>query len=94
MSKEIIITGGRMAGKNTLLKYLNNEITAWENLYGDWYTLLYNPDGTQKPEKINDEQSYKALEICRTVMQVLQKIKRNRFTKLKRLNKKKYKIGK
>lgn len=78
---------------STLLKYLNNEIVKWENLYGYWYTYLYNSDGSQKPEYINDEQSYKALNESRVVMQVLNKIKRNRSTNLKRLEKRKYKIN-
>lgn len=76
-----------------LLKRLNNEIIEWENLYGQFYTYLYNPDGSQKPEELNNEQMYKSLEISRTVMQVLQKLKRNRFKDIKRLQKRKYKIG-
>lgn len=78
---------------NFLLKKLNNEIIAWENLYGESYTYLYNPDGSIREGLKYDDSMFENLRINKTVMQVLKKIKRNRFKDTKRLNKRKFKIG-
>jgi len=79
---------------NNFLKYLNNQITIWENLYGDFYTLLYDSNDKQRPEEVNNEQAYRSLKECLTVVNVLKKIKRNRFKKIKVIEKKKYRIYK
>jgi hypothetical protein len=78
--------------KNNLLKHLNNEIIKWENLYGYFYTTLYDENGHQRKENINENNLYDALNVCNTVMNVLNKIKRNRFNDIKKSEKRKYKI--
>lgn len=78
---------------NKLLKYLNNQIVIWENIYGDIYNFLYNPDGSQKPEEVNNKYLYSSLREAEAVMQTLHKIKRNRFKDVKRPEKRKYKIN-
>ncbi len=77
---------------NKLLKYLNNQIIIWENIYGDIYNVLYNPDGTQKQKEINNKYLYASLRNAQGIMQVLKKIKRNRFNDIKKLEKRRYKI--
>lgn len=79
---------------NLLLKKLNIEIIEWENLYGEWYTFLYNPDGSQVKEEINNDFAYKCLKECLLVMNVLKSLKNNRFKNRKRTPKRKYKISK
>lgn len=77
---------------NKLLKYLNNQIVIWENIYGDIYTLLYDSKGRQRKEYTNDSSLYSNLREVRAVMEVLKKIKRNRFNDIQKLEKKRYKI--
>lgn len=77
---------------NKLLKYLNNQIIIWENIYGDIYTLLYDSKGRQRKEYTNDSWLYHNLREARAVMEVLKKIKRNRFNDIQKLEKKRYKI--
>lgn len=77
---------------NKLLKYLNNQIIIWENIYGDIYTSLYDSKGRQRKEYTNGSWLYHNLREARAVMEVLKKIKRNRFNDIQKLEKKRYKI--
>lgn len=79
---------------NNLLKYLNNQITIWENNYGDLYTQLYDEEGHLIPtdNKILQDDMFKWLYSAEKVMKTLKKIKRNRFNQVKKLEKKRYKI--
>lgn len=81
---------------NYLLKRLNNEIVKWENWYGTWYSILYDSDGHLQhfDSELIKDQYIKLLHEARAVMQVLNKIKRNRFKDIKRLEKRRYKINK
>lgn len=73
---------------------LNNAITTWENLYGDFYTMLYNKNGKQRPEYINNEDMYTCLKNCWGILKVLYKLKNSRYKLQKRKVKKLYKINK
>ena len=79
---------------SNLLKYLNNQITIWENNYGDLYTQLYDKEGHLIPtnNKILQDDMFKWLYSAEQVMKILKKIKRNRFTQIKKTEKKRYKI--
>lgn len=79
---------------NNLLKYLDNQITIWENNYGDLYTQLYDKEGHLIPtnNKILQDDMFKWLYAAQQTMSVLRKIKRNRFNKVRKLEKKRYKI--
>lgn len=76
-----------------LLKRLNNEITIWENVYGEYYSYLYNADGSLRVKETDEASMFENLKVARTVMEVLQKLKRNRFNDIKRLEIKRYVIG-
>lgn len=79
---------------SSLLKYLNNQITIWENTYGDLYTQLYDEEGHLIPtnNKILQDDMFKWLYAAQQTMSVLKKIKRNRFIEIKKLEKKRYKL--
>lgn len=79
---------------NKLLKYLNNQIIIWENIYGDYYTMLYDKNENLIPmNEIMQNDLFKWLYSSQQVLSVLRKIKRNRFNDIKRLEKRKYKIN-
>lgn len=79
---------------NNLLKYLNNQITIWENTYGDLYTQLYDKEGRLIPtdNEILQNDMLKWLYSAEQVMRTLKKVKRNRFNQVKKPEKKRYKI--
>ena len=79
---------------SNLLKYLNNQITIWENNYSDLYTQLYDKEGHLIPtnNKILQDDMFKWLYSAEQVMKILKKIKRNRFNQIKKTEKKRYKI--
>lgn len=80
---------------NKLLKHLNNQITIYENRYGELYTMLYDENDNLRPtnnEILQDDLlkfKYAAME----VLLVLRKIKRNRFKDIKRMAKKEYRVN-
>ena len=75
-------------------KQLNNMIIEWENLYGDFYNLLYTRnDDLRKFDSIGEFNALTTdLNIARTVMQVLKKLKRNMYYMPKKEVKRKYKV--
>lgn len=80
---------------NKLLKYLNNQIVIWENIYGDYYSMLYDENDQLKPTKneILQNDLFKFKHAAMEVLLTLRKIKRNRFKDVKRPEKRKYKIN-
>ena len=90
----------RILKESTLKNYknittaLNNAVTTWENLYGDFYTMLYDENGKQRPEYINNEDMYACLKNCWGILKVLYKLKNSRYKLQKRKVKKLYKINK
>lgn len=90
----------RVIKESTLKNYknittaLNNAVTTWENLYGDFYTMLYDKNGKQRPEYINNEDMYTCLKNCWGILKVLYKLKNSRYKLQKRKVKKLYKINK
>lgn len=90
----------RVIKESTLKNYknittaLNNAVTTWENLYGDFYTMLYDKNGKQRPEYINNEDMYACLKNCWGILKVLYKLKNSRYKLQKRKVKKLYKINK
>jgi hypothetical protein len=80
---------------NKLLKYLNNQITIYENHYGWLYTELYDENDNLRPtnNKIMQDDLLKWKYAAMEVLLVLRKIKRNRFKDIKRPAKKEYKVN-
>ena len=80
---------------NKLLKYLNNQITIYENRYGWLYTELYDENDNLRPtkNKIMQDNLLKWKYAAMEVLLVLRKIKRNRFKDIKRPAKKEYKVN-
>ena len=76
-------------------KQLNNMIIEWENLYGDYYTQMYDEKGHLKGFDLNSlefDELRNSLKVSRTVMQVLKKLKRNMYYMPKKEVKRKYKV--
>lgn len=80
---------------NKLLKYLNNQITIYENRYGELYTMLYDENDNLRPTNntIMQDDLLKWKYAAMEVLLVLRKIKRNRFKDIKRPAKKEYKVN-
>ena len=77
-----------------LSKRLKNTIIQWENIYGDWYTVLYDKNGIQiKPEKENTF-AYECLRESNNILKVLKQIYNNKNYNIKNMNKRKYKLSK
>lgn len=72
--------------------YLNNQITIWENLYGDAYTYCYNEQGHIREDVSLDDPMFSCLKMDLTVLQVLRKIKKYGNRPVKRVEKRRYKI--
>ena len=80
----------------SFVKQLNNRLIKWENLYGFFWNECYDENGYNRKFKseIEEEQSFKALDECRAVMEELQWLKRNMYYSPKKMEKRKYKIEK
>lgn len=80
---------------NKLLKYLNNQITIYENRYGWLYTELYDENDNLRPtkNKIMQDDLLKWKYAAMEVLIVLRKIKRNGYKGVKRPAKKEYKVN-
>ena len=59
-------------------KQLNNMIIEWENLYGEYYNLMYDERGKLRKFEweVELDQIAQNLHVTRTVMGVLKKLKR------------------
>ena len=75
-------------------KQLNNMIIEWENIYGEYYNLMYDDNGYLRKFvwEVELDQLAQNLRVARTVMQVLKKLKRNMYYMPKKEVKRKYKI--
>lgn len=78
---------------STLLRQLNNTIIQWENIYGDFYTSLYDEDGNIKLDMRDCDYLFNSLKQAESVLRVLNRLKRNRNYNLKKLTKRQYNIN-
>jgi hypothetical protein len=74
------------------IDYLTNEIIKWENLYGQAYTYCYDETGSIRNDISIDDRMFDYLQQAKMVLQVLNKVKRNRNKPVKRQEIRKYKI--
>jgi hypothetical protein len=74
------------------IDYLTNEIIKWENLYGQAYTYCYDETGSIRNGISIDDRMFDCLHQSKMVLQVLNKVKRNRNKPVIRQELRKYHI--